>query len=268
VIRASSSLHFHNMSTPSKYSSDYSSDYTLVAESESGQSPDTADLRLTSTVAGPTSTVDGIWSTLHNYISDMPCPNAKRPKLHHLIDQTEKEWADILAGREESCSVKSKSTLRRYTAAKKTVQPPRKAAVMRAMPRVASQWVEGMQRGDRGQLPLFSTDLDTAFKMMNTTKLRNLNLQRDYAFISSIGTEYPFRAAIAAKIDISSKPVLEKLKFPGTRTIAVKVGYCHHFDMDVFFADNGGVYLVDTEQVRGPYEAEKKLDSDWREFSI
>jgi hypothetical protein len=227
---------------------------------------DTAEVKPESSVTG--SAVDGIWRTLHNYISDMPCPYGTRPKLRHLIDRTEKEWANILAGREEP---RSKSTPRKYTAAKKTIQPTRKAAVMRASPRTAMHLVEDMQPGDRVQLARFSKDLGFAFEMANTMKLQSgqiLYLRRKYEFISFIGTEHPFKTAISAEIDISSKPLIEKLTFPGTRTIAVKVGYCHQFDMDVFFAGDGGVYLVDTEQVSGPYEAEKKLDIDWHDFSI
>jgi hypothetical protein len=207
------------------------------------------------------STPDVVWQTLRTYVADNSYPSSQRTKLNDLIEETKKQWDTILIE-----PIETEDTFK-VSPGSIEYQPP-------------DHW-----RPDHGtqQMSELCKDLlrQCLFTGTNTeeTMPTELNLQRDYIFMASLGMKSPFKKEVFAAIGVSSSPEVVLVSYPGRRVRAVGVGYCAQYDSDVYFAADGGIYLVESDQVAfgggvcyttgmQVFESEQTLDKDWRTFAL
>jgi hypothetical protein len=169
-------------------------------------------------------------------------------KLGKLVDHMKAEWEEIMNEKEER-TVKARARVIASLAVT-GINPPHKTE--RTWKPMTAAWSTDPQAADSGT---------------------HLSLSRAYNFIASLGKIAPFKKEISANIQISSSPEIRGVSYPGMRTTAVKVGYCVQYGNDVYFGNDGRIYLVDAyepdENYHGKeYESEMILDSDWRTFYL
>lgn len=202
--------------------------------------------------ASPT---DVFFQTMQRYVADMPCSPLKRQKLDDLITQMLKEWTNILSGKE-------------------TMPTPGCAtpSLLESTPKGSDQ---------RDLLRQFSQDVIrasvSAAMKSGSDGPTHYQLTREYTFNAALSLKAPFKKPIFALIGVSSSLEVVLIKYPGQRTSAVDVGYCRQYDSEVFFGNDGMIYLVECEQMRHDlpvsngikvFESDMKLDSDWRTFAL
>ena len=201
-----------------------------------------------------TSPTEAFFHTMKTYVADIPCSPLKRQKLDDLVTRVREEWTNILSDKE-----------------------PMPTAVC-ATPTEEPTLEPTNQRDPLKQL---STDLICASisAALNSGPdgPTQYKLTRDYTFGASLGLKVPVRKPIYAAIGVPSRPEIVLIKYPGRRINAIDVGYCSQYDSEVFFGDDGLIYLVDFEQMKQNaevskegmkiFESDEKLDSDWRTFS-
>ena len=190
-----------------------------------------------------------LFQMLHSYIGDLRCSWSQRERLTMLVENIEKQWTNILAD--------------------KGLQPKTRISA-EAQFRTVSQ-----PTYPKDPLSQLANDLVTSFALSEDTKC--LDLRGIYTFTCSLGHKAPIKKIISAEIRVSARPEVVLIAFPGKRTQAVDVGYCAQYDSGVFFAKDGKIYLVDSEQLkkfppedngRKIYEADEVLDSNWQSFAI
>jgi hypothetical protein len=206
------------------------------------------------------STPDVVWQTLRTHVADNSYTSSQKTKLNNLIEETKKQWDTILTE-----DIETEDTVR-VSLGSIEYQPP-------------DHW-----RPEHGtqQMSELCRDLlrQGHFTGTNTgdTMSTQLNLQRDYIFMASLGMKSPFKKEVFTAIGVTSSMEVVLLSYPGRRVRAVGVGYCAQYDSDVYFAADGGIYLVESEQVTfgggfcctgmSVFESELILDKDWRTFAL
>jgi hypothetical protein len=216
---------------------------------------DETDLKSTPAESSP----DVVWQTLRTYVADNFYPSSQKIQLNDLIEETKNTWDSILIE-----PIETEDTIH-VSPSSIEYQPP-------------DHW-----RPDHGtqQMSELCKDLlrQCLFTGTNAEEPMptKLNLQRDYIFMASLGMKSPFKKEVFAAIGVPSSLEVFLLSYPGRRVRAVGVGYCAQYDSDVYFAADGGIHLVDSEQVAFGggicseiqiFESEQTLDKDWRSFAL
>lgn len=189
-----------------------------------------------------------LFQMLHSYIGDLHCSWPQRERLTTLVENTEKQWTNILADK----GVQGISAKEQFG----TVSQPTYL---------------------KHPLSQLANDLINSFVAISLSEgTKRLHLRGIYTFTCSLGHKAPIKKLISAEISVSARPEVVLIAFPGKRMRAIDVGYCTQFDSGVFFARDGRIYLVDSEQlerfppednVRKIYEADEVLDSNWQSFA-
>src|SRR5271154_4384825 len=192
-----------------------------------------------------------LFQMLNSYIGDLRCSWPQRERLTRLVENTEKQWDDIISNKQGPAAID---------------------VPLNEMP-------ERISRSPYSQDPLsqLANDLISAFLVASFSDCsRQLHLTQTYTFTTSLGPKAPFKKFISAVIEVPAHPEVVLIAFPGKRTQAVAVGYCSQYDSAVFFAKDGRIYLVDFEQMKKSppedrgwkiYEAEEVLDSNWQSIA-
>jgi len=193
---------------------------------------------------------DILFQMLHSYIGDLLCSWPERERLTRLVENTEKQWIEILVdtGIQTTTDISSNGE--------------RKGIPQPSYP--------------RDLLSQLANDLISSFVVTSLSEgAKQLHLNRRYAFTCPLGHKAPFKKVISAEIGVPARPEVVSITYPGKRILAIGVGYCAQYDSGVFFAKDGKIYLVDSEQfMKSPpendglktYEAEDVLDSNWQLF--
>ena len=207
----------------------------------------TSDVKMTS----PT---EVFFHTMKIYVADMPCSPLKRQKLDDLVTQMREEWTNILSEKEPMPTPIYATPIEEPTLELKNQRDPLKQLTTDL---ICASLSAALKAGPDGP---------TQYK-----------LTRDYTFGASLGPKVPLMKPIYAAIGVPSRPEIVLIKYPGRRINAIDVGYCSQYDSEVFFGDDGLIYLVDFEQMKQNaevskegmkiFESDEKLDSDWRTFS-
>ena len=213
-----------------------------------------------------TSTTDFFFQTMQHYVAGMPCSLLKRQKLVDLICQMRNRWTTILSDRE-------------------TMPTPvcTTPEIDETNPHDYESSSKGSDRHDLLQelskdllLSCFSSEMRSDPNKPRPSPT-HYHLKREYIFNASLSLKAPFKKPISAIIEVSAKPEIVHIKYPGQRTDAIDVGYCGQYDSEVFFGMDGMIYLVESEQVkrvapvsegRKVYESDMKLDSIWTTFAL
>jgi len=190
-----------------------------------------------------------LFQTLQLYIADFPCSPLKRQRLAGLVSRTQKSFASILNGPESQAS------------------PP-----------IPSR-VECTPSNRQDLLTLFTRELKNVITLDGSGKPteKEYKLLREWIFQASLFPKAPVKQPVHIAVGCKQTVEVVMMKsFPG-RQFAVDVGYCVHFDSEVFFGVKGSVFLVDMEQIlkddTAPgelkvFEADDKLEGDWRKFAL
>ena len=100
-----------------------------------------------------------------------------------------------------------------------------------------------------------------------------LYFSREYLFNAVLGVICPFKQPLYATFTLSSEMKVSIISFLGKRVRGINVGYCVQFDREVFFGEDGHIYLVDVEINQRPrlsedgapiYYSEEQLAEYWK----
>ena len=98
---------------------------------------------------------------------------------------------------------------------------------------------------------------------------------RDYAFYSSLGTDPTcmIETPIYAAIGVHSTVEVVVIKYDSDYIRAIDVGYCARYDSEVFFGDDGVIYLAKFDQMTEDtgdikvFASYLALEAKWHTFS-
>jgi len=185
----------------------------------------------------------------------MQCSPGKREILADLIRETKQKWLKIVKAK-EPCP-----TPDTYYPVSERFEIPRGSGKYCDLLGVMSQDIicaslkAAMQAGPEGP--------------------KRYKLQRDYVFSGSMGHMEPVRKPIYADIALGSNPEVVRIHATNRRATGIHIGSCLQYGREVFYGDDGGIYLVERKQWKKSapiseglklYESDMMLFQDWRTF--
>jgi hypothetical protein len=195
-----------------------------------------------------TKPLDTLFNTMRNYIADIECSSGKKERLTALVRETELGWRRIMSEPETPDS---------------------------SVPSAQYQIPEP-ERSGSSPMSVLVEDLNLAFIDSNFSVDESgrmvYHLHQDYVFKANLGRKVPIRNPVAASIKVSAAPERTFIKYPGFRCFGVHVGFCPQYDSNVYFGENGRIYLVEQASEVSlcmsdgakMFDADELLESDWR----
>jgi hypothetical protein len=205
-----------------------------------------------------TRTADGFWHSMHLYIADMPSSPSQRQKLKALVDRTKTEWETILSENENSDTEPA-------TVIPSHAEPLGKEKHLNSYDHIDRKDQLRDLCKELLQALLFPTSRLPLSELLPTT---TLHLSRDYIFTASLSPKLP----ICSVFGVSKTVEVSMIRFPGRKVRAVNVGVCSQLDSQIFFGEDGGIYLVEADLVFLPaeleggiqiFDSDQYLDNKW-----
>ena len=188
-----------------------------------------------------TSPTEVLFQTMKAFVADMPCSPLKRQKLDDLVTRMREEWTNIISEKEPmptpACATPNEEPILERT-------NQRDLLTQLSTDLICASLSAALKSGPEGP---------TYYK-----------LRRIYTFSAFLGPKAPFKKPIYATIEVPSRLEIVLINYPGHRIHAVDVGYCLQYDSEVFFGDDGLIYLVDFEQMKRNAPVSKEGNENFR----